>query len=169
MMQNRLRKDRILWRGGRSFQNVKTLDRLSQFRKAGRFGLPSVVLLWLSGGWLAFTFFLSLWIWNSEASRPWTSELSDSYRVLRFEILTLGVPGHLDVPTHFWASEFETLTLCVAGHLVPSKHCWVSEFEFLTLCVLGRLNSPIHFRVLRFEILMPEIWGKKIFQKSHVR
>ena len=39
-MQNRVRKDRILWRGGESFpQNVKKLDLLNQFRKAGRFGL----------------------------------------------------------------------------------------------------------------------------------
>ena len=74
-----------MWKRLTSWVNLERLAGLGWLAsgwsaEARQLGLPSVVLLWLSGGWLAFTFFLSLWIWNSEASRPWTYELSDSYR-----------------------------------------------------------------------------------------
>ena len=110
--------------------------------EARQLGLPSVVLLWLSGGLLAFTFFLSLWIWNSEASRSWTPELSDSYRALRFET------------THVWASEFETLTLCVPGTWCLQNIAESLNFNFWRFASLGTWTLQYTF----------ESWGSKFWR-----
>ena len=85
--------------------------------------------------------FLSLWIWDFDASCPWASELS--YTFLGLEII---------------------LSLCDPRRLVFSIHLWASEFGILTLRVPVHLNSPIHFWALRFEIFDALCsWASELF------